>query len=124
LVPSSPGGEHAGAPKTSGARRRLVDDLHSLSVHSTTVSRESRASSFDLAKIGRRQVNIDRSQGLVQATRIARAWDGTIHGFCASSQAGAICAGVAFFFSANLSARQRTADLPRGSIDVAGRDRA
>ena len=34
---------------------------------------------------------------------------GTIHGFCASSQASAICAGVAFFRSANVvshSARQ------------------
>jgi hypothetical protein len=55
--------------------RRLVDDLHLLSIHSTTVSRESRDSSFDLAKIGRRQLNIDRSQVLVRLPPM----DGVVH---------------------------------------------
>ena len=96
--------------------RRLVDSLHLHSIHSTTVNREARDSRFDLAKIGPRQLNIDRSQVLVQNDP-GCACLGSGQSL-ASAQAARPVLSVRVWrssFPQTVSARRRTAGLPRGS---------
>ena len=65
------------APQKYSSNRShcLVNDPHLLFIHSATVHCYFRQSSFDLTKIQRRQLNIDRSQVLVQVIHIARTRD-------------------------------------------------
>ena len=51
----------------------------------------------DFAKIGGRQFDRRRVPVLFQAVQLVVPGTGTIHGFCASSRASAICAGGACF---------------------------
>src|SRR4051812_1598073 len=57
---------------------------------------------LDCAEILRRQIHVEGSEILFKAVEFRCAGIGTIHGFFASSQASATCAGVACFFSANV----------------------
>ena len=52
------------------------------------------------SKIGLRQLYHRRAEILFEPVQLVVPGIGTIHGFCASSQASAICAGVTFFTAA------------------------
>src|SRR3954454_21317180 len=54
---------------------RLVDQLHLHCVHTATVHFGPGYARIDLAKVFRRQLNIDRAQVLVEMIHVPSAWD-------------------------------------------------
>jgi hypothetical protein len=64
-----------GTAETSSRSHCLVNDPHLIFIHSAAVQCYFRQSSFDLTKIRRRQLNIDRSQVLMQVIDVARTRD-------------------------------------------------
>ena len=56
---------------------------------------------FEGADIVGGEVDFGRAEIFFEALQLRGAGDGTIQGFCASSQARAICAGVAWSFRPN-----------------------
>jgi hypothetical protein len=86
--------------------------------------RDPGGGAFDLAEVVGRQRDGSRPDVLVEATEFLVPGMGTIHGFWASSQASATCAGVAFFRSAILASRSTRAwfafsasGMKRGMLD-------
>ena len=73
------------------------------------LDRDLRGGAVDLLQILGRELDRSRPDVLVQALQLPGAGIGTIHGFWASSQASAICAGVAFFRSAMVRSRSTRA---------------
>ena len=64
---------------------------------SLTLDRDRGRGALDLCKVIDSQFDVGRPEVLLQAMQLRRAGIGTIQGFSSSSQASAICAGVAFF---------------------------
>jgi len=84
--------------KLSGRRASLALRTLSLSLWvAVPLDGDLRGGGIDVPKVVGRKLNRGRGDVLIKAAELRRPGIGTIHGFCASSQAKAICAGVARF---------------------------
>ena len=99
-----------GAAGTIGWARRspIRQPLRALRV-AVPLDFDLRGSSLDLLQIRLRELDGCGAQVLLQPVELVVPGIGTIHGFCAKSQASAICAGVACFRLATWASRSTSA---------------
>jgi hypothetical protein len=77
-----------------------------------SLDRDVRQCAVDVAEIAGEQLDVRRREVLLETVQLRGTGIGTIHGRCASSQAIAICAGVARFLLAIWPIRSMRAGSP------------